>query len=679
MTRLQRTDASSRIAYRPDIDGLRALAVGGVVIYHSGFGLSGGFVGVDVFFVISGFLITSLIINDLGLGVFTLRYFWERRIRRIFPPLLVMLGAATLLGHLVMLPEDFQSFGESLLAQMLMAANFHTWKDVGYFSLAADLRPLLHTWSLAVEEQFYFVFPPLFALLWRRTRRVVLVALGFAFSASLALSVFGTARAPSATFYLLPTRAWELLAGALLATSGLRIHDPRIREVLAWLGLVAIASSMIFYSKATPFPGLAAAIPVIGAALLILCNGEGSVVAKSLLTPRPVVYLGKISYALYLWHWPLLAFGRYVYDGEPPASIRAALCVTSILLSILSYHLVENPIRRKQAFASQKVLFAAAAITTLSGLAIGSFILLKEGFPKRLPAGLDTPFIIDERATIYDLKRGSLPVIGNRNRERAPRFIVWGDSHAGMFLDAIDEMARRRGIAGLNAAHGGNPPIPGVVISWNNDLPEWTFRIIQIIERQDIRHVILIARWSSYVEGATPYDQSQGTHFKAPLLHDGSANERSLERSRALFTEHLGQLLRRLVNSGRKVYIVAQVPELSYDPVRTRFVAERTLGFIDEKRPPLSLAEHASRQSYVASVLNTFRTDNVVVLSPISQLFDDSGNLISDLGSSPVYRDNQHLSAPGAIFVGKSIFAKLMDDIADENNQTDSQRVSSSR
>ncbi len=267
----------------------------------------------DVFFVISGFLITSLIIGDLEQRRFSLLGFWERRARRILPALITVAGFTLVVGWFLLLPSDFARLGQSLLAQSVFGSNVFFWRQSGYFGPLADELPLLHTWSLAVEEQFYLLFPLSMVVISRfafRFRSQLVLALGVA---SLAISIWAVQQTPGAAFYLLPSRAWELAVGAWLALQkdNLRASDT-IRQVVSFLGVGLIAFSVVAFDPATPFPGIAAIWPVLGTGAVIWANGTKLTFVGRLLATRPLVFVGLISYSLYLWHWPLFVFARYV-------------------------------------------------------------------------------------------------------------------------------------------------------------------------------------------------------------------------------------------------------------------------------------------------------------------------------------------------------------------------------
>ncbi len=312
------------------------MAILPVILYHARLGCPGGFVGVDVFLVISGFLIASILIREIDGGTYSALDFWERRIRRIVPALAVVVVATWAAGWLLFLPMDFKSVGTSIAVQPAMAANVVFWRDARYFSPDLETKPLLHTWSLAVEEQFYVGFPLLLVLLAKYRRVPRTMALAGLVAGSFALSVYGSHWHPTPTFYLLPTRAWELLVGALLATSRGRMPIvPAVREAAGWGGLGLVLYSVARFDDQTRFPGLAALVPCIGAALILLSSeGQASAVGR-ILGWRPFVFVGWVSYSLYLWHWPVLAFAKYQSTGQQGVAIRAAWLLASFGLAVV--------------------------------------------------------------------------------------------------------------------------------------------------------------------------------------------------------------------------------------------------------------------------------------------------------------------------------------------------------
>ena len=307
------------LKYRPEIDGLRAIAVLPVILFHAGIGIfDGGFVGVDVFFVISGFLITSIIVKDVEAGTFSFMAFYERRARRILPALFVVMICCLPFAWMWLLPRELIAFSTSVISVCLFASNFLFWRQSGYFDAAAELKPLLHTWSLAVEEQYYIVFPIAVLFLWRFGRNGVIVSLALVAVASLLLSEWSWRNAPDANFYLLPTRAWELMAGALCSFVAVGPRPTR-DNALSALGLAAILFSVFWFDETTPFPSIYATVPVAGTCLVLLFATSGTV-SCTVLSTRALVGTGLISYSAYLWHQPLFAFARTRSLTEPSDS-----------------------------------------------------------------------------------------------------------------------------------------------------------------------------------------------------------------------------------------------------------------------------------------------------------------------------------------------------------------------
>ncbi|BCD95986.1 acyltransferase family protein [Marinagarivorans cellulosilyticus] len=322
--------------YRAEIDGLRAVAVIPVILFHAGIsGFSGGYVGVDIFFVISGFLITTIIINELNDNSFSIVNFYERRARRILPALMVMLATTSIAAYILMPATLLKSYSDSVFSVVTFLSNVYFFLTNGYFSTASDEKPLLHTWSLAVEEQYYVFFPLLMLYLASTARWKIVTLLAGISVASLCLSEYLSIRQfKDANFYLITSRAWELLAGSLLAfyprtTAG---NKPKFDEIMAGIGLLLIIYSIIFYTHKTPFPGVYAIVPVLGAALIIRYATSTTLVGK-LLSLKPFVWIGAISYSLYLWHQPLFAFLRMKFQHEPSIEHFSVAIVCTFILA----------------------------------------------------------------------------------------------------------------------------------------------------------------------------------------------------------------------------------------------------------------------------------------------------------------------------------------------------------
>ncbi len=375
--------------YRGEIDGLRTIAVVPVVLFHAGFSMfSGGFVGVDVFFVISGYLITSILLDELEAGKFSIINFYERRMRRILPALFFVMGACLIPALLWLTPLDYKNFSQSLIATSAFSSNLLFWSESGYFDTEAELKPLLHTWSLAVEEQYYIFFPVFLALLWKwRGQRLFFPIITIVSVLSLVAAEWCIRNSPAAGFYLLPSRAWELLLGAGIARfqhGNVRAQATALRDLAAFAGLAMILAAITLFDETTPFPGLSAVLPAVGTALIIQFTDEGGR-ARALLGARPLVFMGLLSYSTYLWHQPLLAFAHYRNVEPLGVGFALALCVASVGLAYISWRFVEAPFRSRAA-TSRRTIFLVSGVGTAAFMAVGLAGHFANGFPARMDA-----------------------------------------------------------------------------------------------------------------------------------------------------------------------------------------------------------------------------------------------------------------------------------------------------
>ncbi len=465
--------------YRSDIDGLRAVAVTLVVLYHYGASaLPGGYVGVDVFFVISGFLITAITRDEFEHRRFSLIAFYERRIRRIVPAFAVVLLACGLASFFVFLPEDMRLLAKSTAAAIVFGSNILFARiAVDYFD--ADnltLQPLLHTWSLAVEAQFYMVYPLLLLPLQRRPSLMIAMVATVA-GASLALGAWGVFHQPSATFYLLPGRAWELLLGGLLALGlakwprdARRRWPVRIADLGVTAGLAAIIVPATCYDAATPFPGLAALPPCLGALLVVWAGSiEGSAMS-GWLGAAPLAAFGRLSYSLYLWHWPVLVLARYGQGPDASVATRLVALGLALLLSVLSWRYVERPFIERNRLPTRRGLMAGAALAVAAGLCLGEVLdLTGRG---ELPLARLPPDVLDLANGHFDRLEGECPVpkpgaglvypcrFGADGA--TPSLALWGNSYARMWVPALDGAGKRDDAAGIALIFSKCPPLLGL-------------------------------------------------------------------------------------------------------------------------------------------------------------------------------------------------------------------------
>jgi len=387
------------MVYRKEIDGLRAIALLPVIFYHAGFKkFSGAFVMVDVFFVISGYLISSLILAELETNSFSLLRFYERRARRILPALFWIMLISLPCAWIWLAPSDLIGFAKSVGAACLFSSNFLFWQESGYFSPGNDLKPLIHTWSLAAEEQFYLIFPFVLSLAWKWKRKGALfLAIGISIL-SLGIMQWGTLNSPDATFYLLPGRAWEFLIGMLVAlfmdsiTEKTRSNYGLLDQLLSLIGGALLINSLFTFNSYQPFPSLRAILPLIGTALIIIFATPRTLLGKLLSLP-PLVGIGIVSYSGYLWHQPLFAFARNALLAEPAPRVFATLIALNFILAFLTWKYIEQPFRKRSCL-SQKQIFNFSAATSIVFVSLALIVIIKNGFPTRYP--------------VFDLKMSSI-------------------------------------------------------------------------------------------------------------------------------------------------------------------------------------------------------------------------------------------------------------------------------
>lgn len=518
----------SAMQYRREIDGLRAVAVLPVILFHAGFSLfSGGFVGVDVFFVISGYLITSILIAELEQGNFSIAGFYERRARRILPALFVVMLACLPFAYLWMLPSQLKDFAQSLIAVVFFSSNILFWFEGGYFSGAAELKPLLHTWSLAVEEQYYLLFPIGLLVLWRFGRQRVFWSLVGVSVLSLVMAEWSSRNGTSANFYLAPTRAWELLAGSICAfmTVG---KSQRSSNVLSAIGLAMILIAVFAYNENTPFPSVYALVPVVGTALIVLFAAEGTWVAR-LLGLRGFVGIGLISYSAYLWHQPLFAFARLRSLTEPSSALMAGLAGASFLLAWATWHWVEQEFRnpmnpllvtRRRVLAVSGVVGAVFVAFGLAGhLGIG----LEWRFDKNVSRILRTENDMADAACNVDLNSRSDFMLKHPKQqcistsEDAVDVMLIGDSHMWALADGLRSRLADQGIENYLVSHSGCLPLFGFRRFDSRrfdsrrqyDCDKFLIDAFTWARQARVSTVVLAARFPWYLKGS-PYDNGEG-------------------------------------------------------------------------------------------------------------------------------------------------------------------------
>lgn len=655
------------LAYRRDIDGLRALAIIPVVLYHVGIpGFGGGFVGVDVFFVISGFLMASLISGEIARGDFSLVRFYEHRIRRIFPALFAVFAASSVAAWFLLMPAEFAYFARSLKAAALFSSNIQFEKESGYFDIGAQMKPLLHTWSLAVEEQFSILFPLLLVTISRYARqRTVPILIGMLI-ASFAASTWMLFRSQVAAFYLLQFRAWELLLGALLAFDAIPAPTkPVVRAGLASSGILLIAVAIFGFSDHTLFPGPAAFLPCLGAALVIYARDDLGP-ASRILRSRAMVFVGLISYSLYLWHWPVLVFSRETVGRELSLLHDGLIVLTSLAIAIFSWRFIERPFRGRGSFVKRWPLFVGAATIMVAAVGAGDYVAHHGGVPGRLPADVQKvyassydegrfsvpPCFADADTTgpsVADIRAGRLCPLGVES-SNSPTFLVWGDSHSGAMAPAIDAAATQTGVTGLFAGHSSCPPLPDVQLTPRGDTRrcgDFNGAVRDLVISRHIPLVFLVAYWPKYVHDAEL--PNEGPYFDPsvqPPLEDRSAS----------VVETLDRLMAELTKQRTKIVLVMDVPEMGhYMPEAVARAMVR--GAPTDVAPPWGYIE--KRQALSHAILTRLASKyEAAVIDPLPSICSN-GHCDAVRNGLPIYKDADHLTATFAGSLG-SLYVPLL-------------------
>lgn len=665
------TGYEQRPAYRPEIDGLRAIAVLAVVLYHFSVpGLGGGLVGVDIFFVISGFLIGGILMREQArTGRIALGRFFLRRIRRLAPAYLALSAAALLAAWAILLPFEFREFGKALIASTTYLANIHFFRETGYFDIGIENKILLHNWSLAVEEQFY-LFLPLVILLFAFSRRLLIAALILLFAASLIASVWLTASHQAAVFYLFPFRAWELLAGVLLAIWAERRAPPN-KAWLSWVGMGLMLTSIVLVQPGPDFPGWQVAVPVLGAVLAIAGGQHANPINRMLSTPIPL-FFGRISYSLYLWHWPVLTLSLYWRGGYANAWEAAAWLLLALGLSVLSWRYIEHPVRLSRRVTPRLVLVGWGLGSVLL-IGAGGLIYLKDGAPGRFAPEVRTH--IDASADfLQDWSRCVLPESGPFagietcpiGPEGAPEVLIWGDSHvravqAGLALAAVEADTPV-----LIIWNAGCPPFFGVRKHENTTsraedraCSQTNARMRAAIEAGDVPpRLLLVGRWSYYAEGVgIGLDASNTITLTAT---EGAALTASTQP--AIYAAAFGESLMMLASAFEQVHVLRQPPEIpNYD---SRFIARETAhGRLDavgaQASATISMQAALARAAQGEAPLLAASAAGLINLIDPWPHFCTSSACSAMPESQALYFDNNHLTNTGGLSI-RQLFAPVL-------------------
>jgi peptidoglycan/LPS O-acetylase OafA/YrhL len=654
-------------SYRPDIDGLRALAVLVVVIYHAFPGrLPGGFIGVDIFFVISGYLISGIIFSELSTNTFSIRRFYERRIRRIFPALLIVLAFCLTVGWVVLLADEYAQLGKHVLASAGFLLNLVLWSESGYFDNAVDTKPLLHLWSLGVEEQFYIFWPLILGFAWKQGVNIkwliiVICCLSFAFN------LHQTSADLTAAFYSPLTRFWELLIGALIAywcqsnsVSNNRLFSQTTNNGLSIIGFLLILCALFFIDKQRAFPGAWALLPVLGAALIVLAGPSGWF-NRTFLSNRVMVGVGLISYPLYLWHWPLLSFARILENQTPTGFVRLFIVALSFFLAWATYVFIEKPIRhsnQNRSFALNTLL-----ITMFISGGIGSWVFLNQGIDNRLvvkASSQTAPFFnIDfppETLCTEGLNDQSInsPALKfcKRYASNAPQktIVLWGDSSVVSLLPVFATIVKEKNYAIVIISHLSCPPILHARKSSFSFEASKKYcadgviqgEVVEFISQLKPDLIVIAAAWSVY--GNKEFLTNMAGEIANPVS------------TRKVLMENLPDTLDRL-SAIANVIVFKSWPDLPKNPL----IRVVDLIGISKGEVAVPQKEFEQKTQLINQVLDSLTNKHISLYSPSHKLCD--GTLCRSIVDSVMfYEDTYHLTSQGVMF-----FKKELEEIIDQN------------
>lgn len=644
--------------YRPEIDGLRAVAVLPVIFFHAGFSfLSGGYIGVDVFFVISGYLITSIILSEKEAGKFMTAGFYERRARRILPALTFVALVCLPFAYYSMLPADLKEFSQSLIAVSLFSSNIFFWLKTGYFMTAAELKPLLHTWSLAVEEQYYLVFP-LFIILTRRFRkRIVITLLAMFWIASILLAQWGSGAQPSQTFYLIPTRLWEILTGSFVAfflfyESGARsryLALPRFAyQALSLLGFLLIVYSIAFFNNKTPFPSFYTLVPTIGTVLIILFASAQTLVGR-LLSTRFFVLIGLISYSAYLWHQPIFAFARLMSYKTPDNQLMFLLGVFALMLAYLTWRYIETPFRDRTIFTRERI-FQFSAVSLIAVISVGAVGYFNSGFGNRIASdgrSFSDLDLITRNNYGLDKRCGysSFKLLKKCSTSKKPEILIWGDSYAMHIVPGILASNPNARIIQITKSLCG--PVIGMspidiqysrawaenCIDFNNNVIAW------LKEHETVNYVVLGSPFSRYFGDNTVL-----------------VGDQIMPADNKLFLSHFEATLATLSEMGMTPIVFAPTPSNGDDIGRClTHVAIYDDGIDCRIDFDTYKNENQELMDFLAEVEKKYRVIRV------SDVLCDDTYCDAELDGVFIYRDAGHLSVEGSEYLGRKMdFYKLI-------------------
>jgi peptidoglycan/LPS O-acetylase OafA/YrhL len=635
--------AMAPLKYRPDIDGMRAFAVLLVLVFHFSLvpGGEAGFLGVDVFFVISGFLITTILKKQLDIGTFRLGTFYVNRIRRLAPALFVVLLMVMSAGALYLFPNELIELSKQVLFSQLYVANIYYWRNINYFGLGVHDVFLLHTWSLAVEEQFYLIYPVCLWLVNRHLKTYFWAAIVLGYIVSFSLNILFVGQKPEATFYLLPTRAWELLTGALVPLVASKWErNKRTDEIFGLIGAALVVIGVASYRSDFHFPGFYALLPTLGAACLLLSGQDGATSISKFLGRAPIVYIGKISYSMYLVHWPVNVFADLLIR-DYSLSWRLAMFGLSIVLAGVVYHTVEDPLRHQRYLGTNRKLLLGYLTGLATSMSFFVVVHITGGLPQRFPEEVVrlASFVHDTTAPLSECEFAGQPLTGRTSfcqiglEDQTPTWLVYGDSHALAAHAAFDKWLKLNGQSGLFIFRHSCPPLNGVHLFGDKDnCFAFNQAVTRFIESHiELSNIVLVSTWRQAIEGR---------------LSTSSQTLPTKEESIQLFTDQFSRTLEQLHGWGRHVYVWEPVPGAR------KSVPLELARAVWQHRPAdieIDLAEYLSDNRFFFGALQKNRRWISASFSP-SQTLCNTGKCAVEHDGNPLYADNNHITKSTADF-----------------------------
>ena len=662
--------------FRPEVDGLRAVAIIPVLLFHAGISaFAGGFFGVDVFFVISGYLITMQLATSEKTGWQLLRNFYHRRIRRLFPAIAVVSLSTALIAFLIMTPSQLKPFFSSFTATQVFFQNFYLWQNSGYWDQSLETSPLMHTWSLAVEEQFYFLFPFLFVFTKiRKSTNVLITIAGAVFVVSFFAATTRLGTSSIGAFFLLPYRAWELMAGALVALYEFKRHGQpqtrqRLQKSLADLGLALILISIVVGDKNTYHPGFMTLLPVVGTSLVI-AFGRQSTVTSKILSKRLFTDIGKLSYGLYLWHFPILAIWRVKKGTELANSEVFVAMLATFVLAYLMWRYAETPFRDRVRTKTRTVAFVASigfvALVTIGvvgqqtafGKTSSKELALLEA-QARIPTEEDNCEEVDFEAPISGCIIGTNQLVGNMGE-----VVLIGDSHAGALKDPLLSELLELNVSGMSFVKPGCPPVSDIIMDpvEKFNCNEFNQIIDLILSESKVTDVILFARWTFYIEGTrfTNYKGYREDGYEVEFTAPNTTFKSTEERINYL-GDQVKLTIERLESTGKRVHLVYPLPELGWDPIAyAKVFIDRGESWHRELDIP--------HEDFLVRTQRTFRELDRATSDVTNTIFASDlvcNNQITDwcVASSEntlYYGDNDHLNENGNKLLAEFIVGRVL-------------------